>query len=228
MSITLVKYKELLLENIKIVIGLGGSVLLSFLVILPAVSSLPKLYESNQKQQAQLSTLSRRLSKINNLVSTQQAVKSSVTLADRALPGKDDIPGLMNQIQAISTSSGVTLKSLQFGGITKPEDGNYKKINMQAVMEGNFANFLTLLGNLEDTSRLIDVVGVSFDSQKGGGLTASLGLASYFAESVPAGVSSNLDFAAKPISTTLEYLKKLKPYEPQTVNVTVGKTNPFQ
>lgn len=228
MSITLVKYKELILENIKIVIGLAGSALLALFVIMPAVANLPKLYESNKKQQVQLNSLSKRLSKINTLVSTQQAVKSSVTLADRALPSKDDVPGLMNQIQAIATSSGVVLKSLQFSGITKSDDGSYKKINMQAVMEGNFANFLAMLSNLETTSRLIDVNSVSFDSQKGGGLTASIGLGAYFIEPGAVGVSGNLDFSSSLITKTLDYLKKLKPYEPQSINVTVGKSNPFE
>lgn len=229
MSLTLVKYKDFILENTKILVGLGGAVLLAVAVIFPTASAIPSVYQSNLKQKTELAAINTRLKKINGMLSAQQAIKSSVILADRALPSKDDIPNLMNQIQAIATSSGVSLKSLQFNGITKSDDGSYKKINMQAVLDGNFSNFLSMLGNLETTSRLIDVSTLSFDSQKSAGsLTASLGLLSYFVDSDSKALSGNMDFGSSAITSTLDYIKKLIPYEPQQLNVKVGKSNPFE
>lgn len=229
MSLTLVKYKDFILENTKILVGLGGAVLLAVAVIFPTASAIPSVYQSNLKQKTDLAAINTRFKKINSMLSAQQAIKSSVILADRALPSKDDIPNLMNQIQAIATSSGVTLNSLQFNGITKSDDGGYKKINMQAVLDGNFSNFLSMLANLETTSRLIDVSTLSFDSQKSAGhLTASLGLVSYFVDSDSKRSTSSIDFSSSTITSTLDYLKKLVPYTPQQVNVTVGKSNPFE
>lgn len=229
MSLTLVKYKDFILENTKILVGLGGAVLLAVAVIFPTASAIPSVYQNNLKQKTDLAAINTRLKKINSMLSAQQAIKSSVILADRALPSKDDVPNLMNQIQAIATSSGVSLKSLQFNGITKSDDGSYKKINMQAVLDGNFSNFLSMLGNLETTSRLIDVSTLSFDSQKSSGsLTVSLGLVSYFVDSDSKALSGNMDFGSPTITSTIDYIKKLIPYEPQQVNVTVGKSNPFE
>jgi|GEM_PF-5186568 Tfp pilus assembly protein PilO len=229
MSLTLVKYKELILENIKVVIGLGGSLLLALAIIFPTASAIPAVYQGNNKQSEELSLLNTRLKKINSMVSSQQAIKSSVILADRALPSKDDVPNLMNQVQAIATGSGVSLKSLQFNGIAKSEDGSYKKINMQAVLDGNFTNLLSMLTSLETTSRLVNVITLSFDAQKSSsGLTASLGLVSYFVDSDIKAGPGNLDFSSSAIVSTLDYIKKLKPYEPQQLNVPVGKSNPFE
>lgn len=229
MSLTLLKYKDFVLENTKIIIGAGGTLLLVLAIIFPTGTAIPSVYQANLKQTEELALLNKRLKRINSMVSTQQAIKSSVVLADRALPSKDDIPSLMNQIQSIATSSGVSLKSLQFNVITKSEDGTYKKINMQAVMEGSFSNFLKMLENLETTSRLIDVSTLSFDSQKSAsGLTVSLGLMSYFVDHDSKGDSGNMDFTSPTITSTLDYIKKLRPYESQQVDVVVGKSNPFE
>lgn len=217
------------MENTKIFIGLGGSAVLVLAIIFPTVGAIPPVYSKNQESSNQSRDLTDRLSKINTLVSSQQAIKSSVVLADKALPSKDDIPDLMNQIQAIATSSGVSLKSLQFGGITKAPEGDFKKISMQAVMDGNFTNMLNMLSNVEVTSRIINVHSVSFDSQKGDSLTASLGLNAYFSDTTakPTGKSS-LDFSSPSITSTLDYIKKLKPYNAQKTDINVGKSNPFE
>jgi len=229
MSLTIVKYKEFILENTKILIGMGGTLLLVLIIIYPTASAIPAVYSKNREQATELESINGRLKKINTLVSSQQAIKSSVILADRVLPSKDDIPNLMNQIQAIATSSGVSLKSLQFSGVSKSDEGSFKRVNMQAIMDGNFSNFLSMLSNLESTSRMIDVSTVAFDSQKNiGGLTGSIGLTSYFVDSDTKGVSGSMDFTSAAITSTLDYIKKLKPYEPQQINVTVGKSNPFE
>lgn len=225
----MIKYKEFVMENTKIFIGLGGSAILVFAIVFPTVSAIPLVYSKNQESSNQSRDLNDRLNKINTLVSSQQAIKSSVVLADKALPSNDDIPDLMNQIQAIATSSGVSLKSLQFGGITKAAEGDFKNISIQAVMDGSFTNMLNMLTNIEVTSRIISVHSVSFDSQKGDSLTASLGLTAYFSDTTtkPNGKSS-LDFSSPAITSTLDYIKKLKPYSAQKTDINVGKSNPFQ
>ena len=209
---TFFKYKEFFLENTKIFIGAGGSVVLFLVIIFPTFTAIPSVYSKNQSQEITLSDINGRFKKINTLVSSQQAIKSSVLLTDRAVPSKDDVPNLMNQIQSIATSSGVSLKSLQFSGVVKAQEGEFKKISMQGVFEGNFTNILSMLTNVEATSRIINVSSLSFESQKGDTITVSLGLIAYFSDSPnkPSGKSS-LDFSSPVITSTLDSIKKLKP-----------------
>lgn len=230
MKLVYSKYKELLLGNIKVFVGVGGSLLLFFTVILPNLNSLPDLYNKNNQESASLVSLKLKLSKIDVLITSAQAVKSGVLLADRALPSKDDVPILLNQIQAIATSSGVALKSLQFSGIAKSEVGSYKKVAVQAILEGSFANIVSMLTNFENTSRIINLSSFSFDSRKSGdNLTVNLGLVSYFLENGPKTASElSLDLSLSQTAATLDYLKKLKVYEPQIINTSVGKSNPFE
>lgn len=224
-------YKQLLIENSKIFFGLGGSIVLTLFIFLPTVSRLPENYRKNKEQKAELTNVLQRLENINKLVSFQQSLKSSLALVDKALPSSEEVPSLMTQIQAIATESGVTLKALQFGGLAKVEGVPYRKISLQAILEGTFANLSTLLKTLENSSRLVDVESVAFDTRKGeGGLSAALGLSAYFLDTAAAPKSDGgaLTFTSKVGLETLDYLKKLKIYEPQTSPSTTGKSNPFE
>lgn len=230
MRVSLIKYKEFILENLKVFVGMGGSLALFLIVIMPSFTSIPGLYSSNKEADGKLALLKTRLGKIDSLVASQQSVRSSVVLADKALPSKDDVPELLNQVQSLATSSAVSLKSLQFSGISKAAEGNFNKISVQAAMEGSYGNIVSMLSNFENTSRIINLGSLSFDSSKGGeSLEVTLGLISYYLESDPRKVvNANLDLTSKNINSTLEYLKKLKPYESQRVEVNVGKSNPFE
>lgn len=230
MKFVFTKYREFLIENIKVFIGLGGSLLLIFLVVWPGFTSIPALYSQNNEEAANLATLKEKQAKIDGLITSAQAVKSGILLADKALPSKDDVPILLNQIQTIATGSGVTLKSLQFSGIIKAESGSHKKVAIQAVMEGSFSNIESMLTNFENTTRIINLSSLSFDSRKNeGNLTVNLGLVSYFLENDPkSSAALSLDLSASQTNATLDYLKKLKPYEPQIINIDVGKSNPFE
>lgn len=224
-------YKQLIIENSKIVFGLVGSGLLLFFIFLPTATRLPTSYQKNKEQKEELKNVTQRLENINKLVSLQQSLKSSLTLVDKALPSAEGVPSLMIQIQAIATESGVTLKALQFGGLAKVEGAPYRKISLQAILEGTFTNLSTLLKTLENSSRLVDVESVAFDTRKGeGSLSAALGLSAYFLDTAVAVKTDGmaLTFTSKVGLDTLDYLKKLKIYEPQTSLSTTGKSNPFE
>lgn len=225
------RYREFLFENGKVFFGLSLSALLILLVLLPSASSFSPTWQEIQAKEGDLKSSRGRYERIKRLVASQQALKTSLTLVDQALPSQDEVPGLMNQIQSIATSSGVTLKALQFGGIA-PE-GLSQKISLQTVLEGSYVNLLSLLKNLELTSRLINVAAVSFDSQKGADiLTATLTLNSYFlvtGTDKSKEIGSSFDFAAGPVLKVLDLLKSLKVYQgPANLPLEVGKVNPFQ
>ncbi len=229
---SIASYKQLIIENSKIVFGLGGSLVLFLFILLPTAGGLPGVYKKNNEQSAELKNVSQRLENINKLVSLQQSLKSSVSLVDKALPSSEQVPALMTQIQAIATESGVTLKALQFGGLVKIEGAAYRKISLQAILEGTFSNLFSLLKNLETSSRIVDVESVAFDTRKGeGALSATLGLAAYYLDAslaVKNEPGAAMTFTSKGGLDTLDYLKKLKVYEPKTRPSTTGKSNPFE
>jgi len=233
MNFSLLGYKEIILENAKVILGLGLSLGLLLLVFLPTISALPGSISKRNEQEKILGLLEEKSKKINSLLSLSQTIKTDVTLVDKALPSKDEVPSLMTQIQAIATESGVTLKALQFGGISKMPEKIYKKIILQAVLEGGYANILKDLVNLEKTSRIINVESVSFDSRKGEGvLSVSLGLASFFLESGESEFDPlapiNLNLSDKGVTQIIDFIKTLKIYEPQVSSIEVGRGNPFE
>lgn len=233
MALVLGNYKSFIIENAKIVFGLGGTLLILLVVLLPSVLNIPQTYRDLGQQKKELQVVSQHLRNINDLVDLQQSLKSSLVLIDAALPSKEEVPNLMIQVQSIATESGITLKAVQFGGIAKVEGSAHKKITLQTVLEGSFASLSSLLKSLENSSRIIDVESLNFDSRKGeDNLSAAFGLSAYFlpeegnkknsGEVSPASLSSKTGLA------TLDYLKNLRIYEPQAVSTSVGKSNPFR
>lgn len=233
MAFALGSYKSFIIENGKIFFGLGGSLLLFLAVVLPTVLNIPPTYRELGQQKKELQSVSQHLKNINDLVTLQQSLKSSLVLIDAALPSKEEVPNLMIQVQSIATESGITLKAVQFGGIAKVEGSAHQKITLQTVLEGSFGSLLTLLKSLENSSRIIDVESLNFDARKGeDNLSASFGLNAYFldegANKKNSAEVSPASFTSKAGLSTLDYLKNLRIYEPQAVSTSVGKSNPFR
>lgn len=230
MGLTTAKLKEFFLANLKLFLTSILSLLLVLLVLIPALAALPGSYTNRGAELAKLKDLKEKSQGLNELIAIQQSVKAGLSLVDKALPSAADVPSLMTQIQSLATSSGVTLRALQFGGASVKVKEDYQKFSLIASFEGSFQNFFSFIENVETTSRMVNVESVSFDSQRGGGqLSVSLSLASFYLP-LDEGQKgdTHLDLKSPAVVATLDFLKGLKVYEPESLPVVVGKDNPFE
>lgn len=233
------RFKSTLTENVYAAVGVVGSLFFVFVLLLPSFSSIPNLRLQAKTKNDDLKQLKAKSLNLNSLITNQSSLKSSLKIVDNAVPSKDDVPTLMTQIQKIATSSGVTLKALQFGagtlgtavgGLSRlAADKNIKRVQLQVVAEGSFVGLQSFLKNVEEASRLISVDNLSFEAKKGGeAIVSTLGLVSFYVDSLPADPNFSFDLGQSDFKSTLLKLKGLKVYEAEVTFSGVGKANPFE
>ena len=233
------KFKSTFLENFYLTIGVVGSLFFVLVLLLPSISLIPSLRSQIKNKSEELRQLRERSARLNSLLSNQSTLKVNLKLVDVAIPSKDDVPNLMTQIQRIATESGVVLKALQFGsgalttsgttGSRIAADKTIKRVVLQVLAEGAFANIQSFLRNLENASRLLTVDSLSFESKKDvGRITSTMVLTSYYIDNVGQDSSPVLDLSDEEIKSTLSRIKQLKVYESEATQSVVGKANPFE
>ncbi len=212
------------------------SLLLAIGVSLPQIKNLITLSGDNSKSTAYFNSISKKATKLTDLLSLHEVLNSNLALVDDALPGEEMIPEMMNQIERISTESGVYLKGLYFG--LKSADNKKvteaSVVSLQVEVHGPYANLRIFLENLEKSSRLITTENLRFDSidtkEEGETLKATSTLVAYYV-SKPKNISLSkpmtLDLSSKKLNETLAKLKELKPYRIKVETMESGKLNPF-
>lgn len=227
------------LENIYLGVSVIGSLFFVLVLLLPSLSAIPSLRTQLTEKSTELAQLKLKSARLSSLLDNRETLRSSLKLADFAIPSKDSVPTLMTQVQTITSDSGVLLKALQFGSTSIGSAGasgrivtdkSVKKVYLQAVAEGQFANLQTFLRNLESASRIVTVDTLTFEASREGtgSLTSTLGLVSYYVDSLPVDPSLSLDLESTQLKGVLEQLKSLKVYEPEVSFSGVGKANPFE
>ena len=111
-----------------------------------------------------------------------------------ALPPKDDIPGLLVNLEALASKNGLIIKSVNFveeGKKAKSAAANsgaaalsadvpaVKKLTVTLVLNGEYSSLLNFLRSAETSLRLMDVESLNFQ-QAGGVLSDGLSASSDF------------------------------------------------
>lgn len=235
---TLNRLTNIVLENLYLAVGVLGSIFFALVLLLPSFSAIPGLRTRIDEKSRELTDLKIKSERLGALIDNQETLEENLRLVDLAIPSQEAVPTLMTQIQTISADSGVLLKALQFGGgsagnATGPSEvsveKSVKRVYLQTVAEGPFANLQSFLRNLEMASRLVTVESVAFEAGKeNDALTSTLGLVSYYLETPPVDPLLSLDLKSANLKSVLDELKELRIYEPEVSFSGVGKANPFE
>ena len=154
--------------------------LLFFLLVLPQFNDWSSAREALDQRTQLLVDVKAAQAHIASLNQSYAAQKTSIDKILLALPKKQQVDYLTSSIQTAAQQSGMELKSISFGDVTKGK-GEYQAIQIHIELVGRYPVLLSLLGNLEQSLRLYDVARIQASELSGseGTLTISLDLIAY-------------------------------------------------
>ena len=197
-------------------------VLLSVFVIYPSYKSEKVLREDLTKKTTLRDTLKAKKEALNRLIDFKSVVTEDSVLVDRALVGKELIPELLNQIDAISSESGLKISRLAYSlsKVAVIAEG-YSLVDVSLGAVGNANQLIAFLRSVEDASRVIDVDELRFstDSKDVNALAANIALQSpfMFVDSKPiTDEQIMLDISGKDFESFMTKVRSLRYYQVQS------------
>ena len=141
----------------------AASVLIFFLLVLPAFDQTLMLRGSINEREAVLAEareISNRVSELNRQIDSR---RSEVEKLDRLLPKSKETPELLTSIESIVSASGMILTEMNLSEVSGQTE--IKKISGSFKLTGSFASFMNFLDLLERNLRLVDVGAIDVAAQ---------------------------------------------------------------
>ena len=133
----------------------AGSILIFFLLVLPAFDQTRMLRGSIKEREEILKEAEELLNQVKNLNREIEAKKSDIDKLDRLLPREKELPEFLSNIESIVSASGLILSEMNLSEV--PGQGKIGKINGTLKLSGSYPSFVNLLDLLEKNLRLIGV-----------------------------------------------------------------------
>ncbi|MBI2414480.1 type 4a pilus biogenesis protein PilO [candidate division WWE3 bacterium] len=163
--------KETLTNFVVPIVCLLVSGLLVFFVIIKSTQNWPLLQEEFSKAQTLEALLNTKKGVLNKLIDFQAVVEENGRLFSQALSSDPLVPELLTQVDIIAKDSGLEVSRLSYSVTDVGGSGvNSKPVTYKAVIVnlgtlGNYDQINTFLSNLENSSRLIEVVTYRFSGE---------------------------------------------------------------
>ena len=235
MKLDTTKIKSTLVNFIVPLIAIVICLVLTFVVIIPALKKKPIL-ESDLKQKQELTAqLDAKTANLKKLVDFKSVVDENSVLVANALVSEAMVPQLLTQIDKIAKESGLTVSRLSYSlsdssnatnaTVTKP---SYSSITVSLGVSGSYDQLALFFANLENAARLVDVDSFRYtlaSSEDTSSLDISIIVASPYLAVESSAVTDdpiNLNMSSKDFVTTINEIKKLKVYQ-----VTLEETAKF-
>jgi len=237
-SINISKYKDIAIPVGFIIIALAIFLLVGF----KSFGSLAPLKESIAASQARLTGLEERRRNLEIISGMSGILDENIALVVSAVPEKDEVSGLLSQIQQIAGEAGVTLKSLQYTGSSKGYKSEETPINsreenglfVQVSVDGSYSQLVKFLELLENARRIVNFESLRLSAVSKEDLTrlnGSLSATGYYLEQKAAReVSGNekiIDFRSGDFNKILEELRSYKRYETKSLLVEPDAEEPI-
>ena len=133
----------------------AGSILIFFLLVLPAFDQTRMLRGSIKERENILGEVQELSNQVKNLNREIEAKKSDIDKLDRFFPREKELPEFLSNIESIVSASGMILSEMNLSEASG--QGKIRKINGTLKLVGSFASFVSLLDLLEKNLRLIEV-----------------------------------------------------------------------
>ncbi|MBI4117274.1 MAG: type 4a pilus biogenesis protein PilO [Parcubacteria group bacterium] len=141
----------------------AGSILIFFLLVLPAFDQTRMLRGSIKERDEILKEAEELLNQVKNLNGQIEARKSEIDKLDRLFPREKELPEFLSNIESIVSASGMILSEMNLSEV--PGQGKIRKINGTLKLTGKYPSLVNLLDLLEKNLRLIEVGTVDAASQ---------------------------------------------------------------
>lgn len=198
--------------------------------------SIPSTREEVAAVEANLVVLRQKATRLSEILSEIKTIESNLKAVQTALPDSDSVPSLLIQLEYLARQSGVEVLHLGFGeskestpateptedgkeGETREEVSGVKKISLTAIVTGSSEALQTFLRNLENTSRIVNVISFRFHPLQEEGkedvFSSTLGTEAFYLpeiEEVLLGAPLTLDTASKEYIDLVRKVKALRVY----------------
>ena len=141
----------------------AGSILIFFLLVLPAFDQTRMLRGSIKEREDILREAEEMSNQVKNLNREIEARKSDIDKLDRLFPREKELPEFLSNIESIISASGMILSEMNLSEV--PGQGKIRKISGTLKLNGSYPSFVNLLDLLEKNLRLIEVGTVDAASQ---------------------------------------------------------------
>jgi len=145
----------------------AASILIFFLLVLPAFDQTRSLRNSIKEREAVLTEaqeISNRIKELNQEIDRR---KSEVEKLSQFLPRQKGTAEILANLESIVSASGMLLSELNLSEVSGL--GEIKKINGNLKLSGSFASFMNFLDLLEKNLRLIEISTIDAAAQAAGG-----------------------------------------------------------
>lgn len=146
----------------------AGSILIFFLLVLPAFDQTRMFLSSIKEREDIMGEVEEISSQVKNLNREIEARRSDIDKLDRLLPREKELPEFLSNIESIVSASGMILSEISLSEV--PSQGKIRKINGTLKLNGSYPTFINLLDLLEKNLRLIEVKTLDAASQLTGGV----------------------------------------------------------
>lgn len=144
-----------------------------------------------EQQEQRLAAYQKSLEDVRGLLRNYANVKSELTELSLTLPGEEDLPNLLVQLETLSLENSIMMLEMDHQvltedprksrGRTRQEELaleaaqeqaarasriGYSTLQIDLTLEGKFADFMTYIESLQQNFRFLDLVDIKFDLEK--------------------------------------------------------------
>jgi Tfp pilus assembly protein PilO len=172
---------------------LAAIVIVFWQFVLPAYGVVEERREELAVWESKLQEASASKEKLKSLEEKYQKMEEDAVKVLQALPSSKEIPGLLVEMEALSSKSGLVLNSINFSqegkakkslssSKTQQETKAYQTIRLDLSMAGDMTSLRKFLEGAEKSLRLMDIESVNFSTKSTENVlsTISIGLNVYY------------------------------------------------
>jgi len=151
-------------KNIIIIVLILGFIGIVVLLDIPKVQSIFDLKNQIKEQQKALEGKQYIIGIVEKLRDTYENNKENLNKLEYIMPGEQEIPNLIVQLEAIAAKGGLILGEIGFRAEDKNVATNqdYKSLTVNINLVGDYAAFERFLSTIEENIRLMDVESINF------------------------------------------------------------------
>lgn len=165
MATTFLNRPEVRTYGVPVVLLLLAALLFALLAV-PTWNAIRSLGDQITEEEERVVVLKEKSRKLLDFADQSDLLDRQFALFDQAITSENKVPELLTQIQSLSDSCGLSVKTLQFGGESTQEKGRVREVRVQYAAESSLTQLTCLVAALESASRLIDVESLRYSSSE--------------------------------------------------------------
>lgn len=147
-----------------VILFIAGLAIIFFSVV-PRYQEYTYLESKLPEVQAQYADRLNYYKQLTNTISKIESDGDFLKKMSSALPQTDSTSEIINFLQNETAKDHLNIQAISFSKTSEPANTNIKNIGFVVDLSGEYANFKNFIHALDTSSRLFEIVNISFESQ---------------------------------------------------------------